>query len=301
MKKQLAVIAVIMAASAARAVSPEATCISTGNASDFSYHARYSLDRSAHHSVAMEWPDSIGGARYRATADISSSVFDDPMFPSKVRYSVMKLGADTTLWAEGDFECRMSANPAFSMTLRRTGAGTALTMGADKAAASVAVPFAGDTICSEAVAGAAMMRHSLIVRSVDKPARAPFATVDSLYAYLAASADPMETLWEYLDRDIDTGEARLGAKYTIATVRSDSGYTIVLAGSEDRLPDSWQPLDIKGFLTETAFAGHYDLLWYAAGRTIADSEASAATSVEGEVLELTFPMLHSRIRFRRKN
>lgn len=301
MKRLLSIITIIMVASAVRAVSPETTCITIGNASDFSYHARYSLDRSAHHSVAMEWPDSVGGVRYRATADISSSVFDDPMFPSKIRYSVLQLSADTTVWAEGNFECRMSASPAFSMTLRRTNAGTALSMGTDKASATVAVPFAGDTISNQAIGGASILRHSLIVRPVDKPERTQFASIDSLYAYLRSSTDPMESLWEYLDRDIDTSEARLGAKYTIATVRSDSGYTIVLAGGEDKLPDSWQPLDIKGFLTETAFAGHYDLLWYAVGRNNADNEASAATGVDGEVLELTFPMLHSRIRFRRKN
>ena len=301
MKKQLSFIAIIMAASAVRAASPETTCIATGNASDFSYHARYSLDRSAQHSVAMEWPDSIGGVRYRATANVSSSVFDDPMFPSKVRYSVMKLGADTTLWAEGDFECRMSSNPAFSITLRRTGAGTALSMGADKTEATVAVPFAGDTICTEAIAGASMQRHSLIVRPVETPGRSPFASIDSLYAYLKASTDPMEAVWEYLDRDIDTGEARLGAKYTIATVRSNNGYTIVLTGSQDSLPPSWHALDIKGFMTETAFSGHFDLKWYAAGRNNADNEANATIGMDGEVIEFSFPMLRSRIRFRRKN
>lgn len=140
-----------------------------------------------------------------------------------------------------------------------------------------------------------MKRHSLIVRGVETARDATFASADELYARIAARADAMEGVWEYLDRDIDAARARLGQKYTLFCVRTDTGYDLLTLDGVDGSPV------VKGKLVQTAFEEHYDLRWLSTDGYIADTEASAAVAVEGEVLELNFPNLGSRLRFRRRH
>ena len=105
----------------------------------------------------------------------------------------------------------------------------------------------------------------------------------------------MEGVWEYLDRDIDAARARLGQKYTLFCVHTDTGYDLLTLDGVDGSPV------VKGELVPTAFEGHYDLRWLSTDGYIADTEANAAVAVEGEVLELNFPNLGSRLRFRRRH
>lgn len=282
------------------AAASDPAAIDVGNATDFSYHARYELSGSGRHIMWLAWPHDIDSSQYNASVEIMASSFDDPLFPAKARYKISKVcGNNTSVFAQGDFECRVGRKPAFSMVLRRTPSGAALSLGSDKAAETIEVPFGGDSIVAGAVEGAEMQRHSLIIRSIGKRTKTPFGNREELMAYLETSTDPMEGIWEYLDRDINPSKARLGGKYTIATVLSPDGYDIVYLDGAENVPGDWTCLDIKGKLTNTAFECHYDLLWLAAPRHVADHEASATIGIGGEVLELTFPTLRSRIRFRR--
>lgn len=275
--------------------------VSTGNATDFSYHIRYGLQGHGRHTMTLSWPDDTDSTICLAKAEVIASSFDDPLFPAKARYTITREKADSmSTIATGDFECNIGRNPAFSIVLRRTASGCALTLGSDKANTVVPVPFCGDTLRAEAVEGSEILRHTLIIRNIGTKDKAPFETKEELIGHIADSADPMEAVWEYLDRDINTDEARLGGKYTIATVLAPYGYDIIYLSGAENTPGDWEALDIKGKLINTAFEGHYDLEWVDATRHMADPEASATIGIAGEVLELNFPTLRSRLRFRRK-
>lgn len=282
------------------AMASDRAAIPVGNATEFSYHARYLLSGSGRHIMRLEWPHDTDSSQYKASVEILASSTDDPLFPAKTRYEIQRISGDSSsVYAKGDFECRIGREPSFSIVLRRTPSGAALSLGADKAVETIAVPFSGDSLIAEAGEGAAIQRHSLIIRSIQKHSRASFDSLDSLLGYIAASNDPMESVWEYLDRDINPSEARLGGKYIFATVLAPDGYDIVYIDGAEKTSGDWKSLDIKGKLTNTAFDGHYDLTWLAAPRHEADTEASATIGIGGEVLEFNFPTLRSRLRFRR--
>lgn len=299
MKKLLAAVLLPLYLSA---IAAETAVVPVYDATDFYYHVRYSLSGTGSHVVNLSWPDDADSSRYIAVTEITVSSFDDPLFPAKVCYQIRRTrGNDTSVFAEGDFECRAEQKQEFSMVLRRTASGASLSLGDREASAIIAVPFSGDSIFAEAAKESEIRRHSLIIRSIGKREKAPFENREALMSYLAASSDPMETVWEYLDRDIDPAEARLGGKYTIATVLAPGGYDIIYIDGPGNSPGSWKCLDIKGKLKDTTFNGHYDLHWLAAPGHTADNEASATLDIGGEVLELTFPTLRSRLRFRKQS
>lgn len=302
MKKTLTATLLCMAASQAVAGQPAA--ISVGDAPEFTYHARYLLEGKTAHSLMLDWPCDSDTARYALIAEIEPIAHADPLFPVKVRYTISGKRPDG-IWLvdRGEFDCRFGAgaNTEFSLVLRRTDSGAAVSLGPDAAGTRIAVPFGGDTIRTEALAGASLKRHSLIIRPAAAREKAPFPDTDSLMRRIAASADPLEAVWEYLDRDISVSEAALGGKYTIATVRTHGGYDIVYIDGADNTVFKWRPLDIKGRLADTAFEGHYDLEWLTDARYSADSEANATIGAGMEIIELNFPSLHSRLRFRRRH
>lgn len=139
-------------------------------------------------------------------------------------------------------------------------------------------------------------RLSLLSLDCEQPQMCP---VDDLEQRLAASDDPLEGRWTYLDRDIDAEAASLGRKYELATVRRpDGGYWIVYMGPE--ADERWQPMMVKGLLEPTIFAGHYDLRWLdARGVWLADDN-TAQLSPDRAVLTLRFPLYGSQVRFHRK-
>ena len=278
------------------AAADDSTSVATGDAGDFSYHVRFALSGKEKHSVSLSWHNKSDSALYTATVEIPQDA-DDPLFPSRCSYSVARTcHGSTDICSEGRFDTRFSNPPRISAVLRRSAAGTAVTFGAQGPDASVAVPFDADTIAARASGAAHLLRHSLIIRNRRSTEVSEFRSEKEIAGYLAASTNPMETEWIYLDRDSVPDEARLVGHYRLATIACAGGYDIVYISGGSSL---WKTGDIKGRLLDTPFQGHYDLYWLTDARTGADSEASAGIHTDGLILELSFPSLRSRIRFRR--
>ena len=121
-------------------------------------------------------------------------------------------------------------------------------------------------------------------------------TLDALDEYLVQSADPIEGYWKYLDRDMQDEWLRLGGRYTLATVRSDSGYDLIYIEGAQVKKSMWQPGMIKGHMTKTAFSGNYDLSWTDATMEPIGEDAYA-TVENGIILTLYFPEYRSQVRF----
>lgn len=125
-------------------------------------------------------------------------------------------------------------------------------------------------------------------------------TPDSLLNCLAASHNPIEGRWNYLDRDMDTRYSRLGGKYEIGiTANNDGSYDIIYLGGADISRSDWKPGMRKGLLTPTQFTGHYDLVWYDATMQPIDSECSA-TLEQNMILRLDFPLIKATMRFAKR-
>ena len=133
-----------------------------------------------------------------------------------------------------------------------------------------------------------------------EPEMSPFASVADLQARLAASDDPREGLWRYLDRDMDPSRATFGAYYDLATVRRpDGAYDIICIGHRGASTAPVLPLQIKGRLTPTIFIGNYDLAWIDASGLPVSDEANAQFTPDGSILALRFPLLGAQLRFSR--
>lgn len=121
-------------------------------------------------------------------------------------------------------------------------------------------------------------------------------TLDALDEYLAASIDPMEGYWRYLDRDMEDKWLRLGGKYTLAVVRADDGYDLLYIDGAQVKKSQWQPCMLKGHITKTQFIGNYDLRWIDATMEPLDEECYASIE-NGILLTLNFPIYKSQVRF----
>lgn len=125
-------------------------------------------------------------------------------------------------------------------------------------------------------------------------------TADSLDTYLNdRRRDPSEGYWSYFDRRNDPDKGRIGGKYTIATVRNQSGgYDIIYVSGAAVNASGWSTGMLKGRLSPTIFPGHYDLLWVDA-MMMEVSDETNATITNGALLEVSFPLYDTLIRFSR--
>ncbi len=126
-----------------------------------------------------------------------------------------------------------------------------------------------------------------------------FTTVNDLAEHIRASADPMESFWEYLDRSTDPAKASTGGHYTLATVRNGDGYDIVYIKGAEVASGAWRPMQLKGRLTPTIFRDNYDMEWITADMQHMDRDTDAQLSDDKAILTLRFPLLGAQIRFRR--
>lgn len=127
-------------------------------------------------------------------------------------------------------------------------------------------------------------------------------TAESLADYFAASTDPLEGFWSYLDRDNDPQWAIPGGFYELAVVRNPdtAAYDIIYLSGAEVGGSRWRPGMRKGSLTPTIFADHYRLAWTDA-RFLSDyAEATADLSLSNTVLTLNFPLHRSQLRFSRR-
>lgn len=124
-------------------------------------------------------------------------------------------------------------------------------------------------------------------------------TVERLNERFAASDDPVEGYWRYLDRENDPQYARPGGRYLLAVVKSkvnDGSYDIVYVDGAETFRDRWHPMMLKGKLRPTIFLDHYDLEW--TDSTFDTMERDIHASVSGNsILTLSFPLLKTTLRF----
>ncbi len=119
----------------------------------------------------------------------------------------------------------------------------------------------------------------------------------SLARYLASSEDPMEGMWQYLDRDMEEKIARMGGRYVLATVRNDDGnYDIIYVSGAQVNDKQWRPYLLKGTLKPTIFTGNYDAMWIDTNFNPISDEVQA-TIDNGVILSIKLPLLKAQLRF----
>lgn len=144
----------------------------------------------------------------------------------------------------------------------------------------------------------AIERAVLTIDNENQVAARTSWTLEALDDYLAASTDPIEGYWRYLDRDMEEKWLRLGGRYTLAVVRADDGYDLIYIDGAQVKKSLWQPGMLKGHLARTAFSGSYDLTWIDA--TLEPMGEDAHASIEnGIILTLSFPVYSSQVRLAR--
>ncbi len=139
-------------------------------------------------------------------------------------------------------------------------------------------------------------RAVLTLENENQVAATTLWTLDALDEYLAASIDPMEGYWKYLDRDMEDKWLRLGGRYTLAVVRADDGYDLIYINGAQVKKSQWQPCMLKGHITRTQFTGNYDLCWIDATMEPISEDCYAAIE-NGVILTLNFPIYKSQVRF----
>ncbi|MDE6125504.1 MAG: hypothetical protein K2G30_00970 [Muribaculaceae bacterium] len=128
-------------------------------------------------------------------------------------------------------------------------------------------------------------------------------TVESLAERFAASSDPVEGFWSFLDRDNDPRWAVPGGFYELAVVKADTepaSYDIIYLGGASVEGASWKSGMKKGTLWPTIFADHYRLGWTDARFQTDYPECTAGLSASNTILTLRFPLDHSEMRFSRR-
>ncbi|MDE6134637.1 MAG: hypothetical protein K2F79_03585, partial [Muribaculaceae bacterium] len=147
-----------------------------------------------------------------------------------------------------------------------------------------------------------VIRNDVRISCKPAPEYAPFSSVEDLDQYLRMSNDPMEGLWQYLDRNLDADRVRLGGNYRMATVADgQGGYLIIYLSGARYGQESWKPLRVKGRLHPTVFADHYDLEWLDSAGRVLERETNATVTTSGTILELHFPLEDSSLRFSRQD
>ena len=121
-------------------------------------------------------------------------------------------------------------------------------------------------------------------------------SLNSLEEYFAASTDPYEGYWTYLDRELEDKWLGLGGRYTIALVATDNGYDILYIEGAQVMGAKWKPCQAKGSMTRTIFTDNYRARWVdATGEDMGDDVQ--ATFEGGSILNVKFPVFKSQLRF----
>lgn len=142
----------------------------------------------------------------------------------------------------------------------------------------------------------AIERAVLTIENEKQVATATYWTQEALDEHFAASADPVEGYWKYLDRDMADEWLRLGGRYTLAVVRADDGYDLIYIDGAQVMKSRWESGMLKGHIVKTMFSGNYDLNWIDA--TMEPIEGDTYATIEnGVIITLYFPEYKSQVRF----
>ena len=146
--------------------------------------------------------------------------------------------------------------------------------------------------------GALVAIDRMVIQSTHSPAGDLTTrwTAQSLNEHFAASSDPIEGYWDYLDRSLNESQLRLGGRYRIALVKSPTGYDIIYVSGAEVDEHLWRTGMLKGSLTPTRFIDNYALLWYDTEKQPFAADVHA-TIENVSILTLHFPLAGSQMRF----
>lgn len=160
--------------------------------------------------------------------------------------------------------------------------------------------FKADSVGFILEAGAKVDRVTGTALSYDPlfPQDEKVADVAALLKRIDMSFDPLEGVWEYMDRQMDESLLRPGGEYQLLIVGSgDNIYDIYYAGGARVNPSRWRPGMKKGELRVMS-PGRYILLWRDAEGEWMLHGLKGAMEDDG-VLTLLFPYQTSSVRLRR--
>ena len=121
-------------------------------------------------------------------------------------------------------------------------------------------------------------------------------TKESLDQHFAKSKNPYEGYWVYLDRDLEDKWLRLGGRYTVALVETETGYDIIYIDGAQVKKSLWHTGMIKGRMTNTIFPNNFNAQWIDA--TFQPFDLDVYASFESDViLNIKFPVYDSQLRF----
>lgn len=274
-----------------------------GSPDELVYHLRLESPKSSDLKFAMVWNYADPSRRCRLNVKATPGIQADELLGGALSY---ELWQSDSLVSQGKSRSdhAVASDRGLSAVLNYNSSGAFVQIGDAAPRLTVPVDFdasAGQVIGFEAPDNVRIIRND--IRTILRAAKefAPFADTAELTAYIAASRDPREHIWTYLDRNTDPQKCEPGGRYTIATVKDDcGGYLIVYLDGADYARGEWEPLQIKGRLRPTVFRDHFDLEWYDTRRRVVAAEANASVTTSGSVLELNFPLLNSSMRFSRR-
>lgn len=129
-------------------------------------------------------------------------------------------------------------------------------------------------------------------------------TPDSVRQYFSDSSanfNPIEGIWEYLDRDTDTALAIPGGTYRLAIVAADNvNFDIIYLDGAKTNRQEWIPGMKKGSVSDLGFNGHYSLHWTDAMFGSLGNECYLS-QLSDNVISVNFPEFSASMRFRRVN
>ncbi|MBO4721888.1 MAG: hypothetical protein J5629_03035 [Muribaculaceae bacterium] len=152
------------------------------------------------------------------------------------------------------------------------------------------------------VGPAAMISIERAVLSFNDQSQSPVAnlethwTREALDRHFAASKNPYEGYWTYLDRDMEDQWLKLGGRYTIALVENDNGYDVIYVDGAQVKKSMWHTGMKKAEMNQTIFTDNFTGKWFDATlQPITDDVF--VTFESGVILNFKFPVYKSQIRF----
>ncbi len=121
-------------------------------------------------------------------------------------------------------------------------------------------------------------------------------TREALDRHFAASKNPYEGYWTYLDRDMEDQWLKLGGRYTIAIVETEQGYDVIYVDGAQVKKSMWHSGMKKAEMKQTIFTDNFTGKWYDATLQPIDDDVFA-TFESGVILNFKFPVYKSQVRF----
>jgi hypothetical protein len=121
-------------------------------------------------------------------------------------------------------------------------------------------------------------------------------THEALDRHFAVSKNPYEGYWTYLDRDMEDQWLKLGGRYTIALVETDSGYDVIYVDGAQVKKSLWHSGMKKAEMTKTIFTDNFTGKWFDATLEPITDDVFV-TFESGVILNFKFPVYKSQIRF----